>query len=107
MREIIDVMMHDMLNGIGMWHTEDCWTKPNTNCEGEMSIPRDDDSGHMREGPYHEVDGTPVKTFQDYIVLKCDTCGSVRYQRDGLPYYLHDTGDGWSNIRFNPSDTSD
>ncbi len=107
MKEIIDAMLHDAIEGIGIWHTEDCWTKPNTNCEGEMSIPRDDDSGHMRDGPYHEVDGVRVVTFQDYIVLKCDTCGSVRYQRDGLPYYAHKTEDGVRMIHFTPTNTSD
>mgnify|MGYP000091142200 CR=1 FL=1 len=107
MEEIIDVMLHDMANGIGMWHTEDCWTKSNTGCGGEMEVQTFDDSGHMRQGPPLEVDGTPVETFQDYIVLKCDTCGSVRLQRDGRPYYMHDTGDGWQSIRFHPSDTSE
>ncbi len=106
MKEIIDIMLHDMLHGIGMWHTEDCWTKSNTDCEGTMEVQNCDESGYMREGPPLEVDGTPVPTHQDYIVLKCDTCGSVRYQRDGLPYYMHDTGDGWSKIEFHPSDTS-
>ena len=105
MREILDVMLHDMAHGIGMWHTEDCWTASKSNCEGTMEVDGFDDSGHMRQGPPFEVDGTPVRTFQDYIVLKCDTCGSVRLQRDGKPYYMHDTGDGGRQIHFDRNDT--
>ena len=107
MKEIVDAALHDMIEGIGIYHTEDCWTQSNSGCEGTMEVNMDGSFDDRREGPYHEVDGVRVRTFQDYIVLQCDTCGSVRYQRDGLPYYLHDTGDGFRTIRFNPSDTSD
>ena len=107
MEEIVKALLGGMAEGTGVYHTEDCWTNPNNGCEGTMEVDIDASFDATREGPHHEVDGVRVRTFQEFTVLKCDTCGSVRYQRDGLPYYMQSTTDGWNEIvRFRPSKTS-